>query len=378
MTQNAPTRLAQLRQASLSMLDGLSPAEQRAQPHPELSPMLWHVGHVFFMETYWLAERVFGDSRVTGPWRDLYFPEICAKDKRSARLPGAESLRAWATQLSAQNDAYWREAADYDHPLLQDGYLAAFLRQHYAQHLETMRLARVQLALADGSPARPCGIAAAAPDSSMVTIAPGMISIGTNDITAYDNEQPVFAAHLDGFDIAPRCVSNAQWLGFMQAGGYTQPEFWDPAGWAWRVVHAIDHPQHWRATADEDWDIAADINTDIARAPVHGISWYEARAFARYADARLPREVEWEAAQRHGALADSEQVWQWCDDAFYPYPGFTAFPYDAYSRPWFDGAHFTARGASVHTEIDVRRPGFRNFYPPSHRHVFAGLRLART
>lgn len=377
MTPNASTRIAQLRTTSLSMLDGLSAVEQRAQPHPELSPLLWHVGHVFFMETYWLAERIFGDARVTDAWRDLYVPEICAKDERSARLPDADALSVWAAEVSAQNDAYWRAAAHHDHPLLRDGYLAAFLRQHYAQHLETMRLARAQLALAEGSPAHPSGIAAAAPDTPMRTVGPCSIALGTDDIAAYDNEKPVFTANLNAFSIAPQCVTNAQWLGFIQAGGYKRPEFWDDAGWTWRGAHAIEHPQHWRITAGGDWHIPADIDTDIANAPVHGIGWYEARAFARYADARLPREIEWEAAQRQGALADSDRVWQWCDDAFYPYPGFNAFPYDGYSRPWFDGAHFIARGASVHTEVDVRRPGFRNFYPPGHRHVFAGLRLAQ-
>ena len=78
-----------------------------------------------------------------------------------------------------------------------------------------------------------------------------------------------------------------------------------------------------------------------------------------------------------GQFNDVEQVWEWCDDAFAAYPGFSPFPYDEYSLPWFDGAHFVARGASRHTEADVIRPGFRNFYPPTHRHVFAGLRLAR-
>lgn len=371
------SRLAQLRGTSLAMLDGLSPAEQRAQSHPELSPMLWHVGHVFFMETYWLAERVFGDRSVTDAWRDLYFPEICAKDERSARLPDAESLRNWATQVSARNHAHWQAASERDHPLLAEGYLAAFLRQHYAQHLETMRLARAQLFRARSPNPRPSGVAPTAPDTPMVTVGPCAVTIGTSDIAAYDNEQPLFTAHVDAFDIAPRCVSNAQWLGFMQAGGYARRQLWDDAGWVWRNAEDIMHPQRWRAAGRDDWDIPADIDGDIANAPVHGIGWYEARAFARYAGARLPREVEWEAARRHDALADSEQIWQWCDDAFYPYPGFTAFPYDGYSRPWFDGAHFIARGASIHTEVDVRRPGFRNFYPPTHRHVFAGLRLAR-
>ncbi|MES1927880.1 hypothetical protein SADO_01455 [Salinisphaera dokdonensis CL-ES53] len=359
------------------MLDGLSAAEQRAQSHPELSPMLWHVGHVFFMETYWLAERVFGDRSVTDDWRELYVPEVCAKDERSGLLPDAASLRAWAAEISAANDMYWRRAAEIDHPLLEDGYLAAFLRQHYAQHLETMRLARAQLLLARTESTTPSGIVAASPDTPMATVDAGMVAIGTDDIAAYDNEQPSFSTHLDAFGIAPHCVTNAQWLGFIQAGGYRKREFWDQDGWAWRVAESVEHPQHWRRAGD-GWDIPADLDNDVANAPVHGIGWYEARAYARYADARLPREIEWEAARRQGVLLDCEQVWEWCDEAFYPYPGFKAFPYDGYSRTWFDGAHFVARGASIHTEIDVRRPGFRNFYPPTHRHVFAGLRLART
>lgn len=357
------------------MLDGLSPAAQRAQSHAELSPMLWHVGHVFFMETYWLAERVFGDRTITDAWRDLYVPEVCAKDERSRRLPDADTLRAWARHVSTRNDACWRAAADHDHPLLENGYLAAFLRQHYAQHLETMRLARTQLALTHAPPAVPSAIEPAAPDTRLYRVEACTVAIGSEDIAAYDNEQPAFSVDLGAFEIAPRCVTNAQWLGFMQAGGYARPALWDGPGWAWRAAEQVTHPQHWRAIG-ADWAIPRDVDTQLADAPVHGIGWYEARAFARYAGLRLPREIEWETARRRDVLADPQQVWQWCDDAFHPYPGFRAFPYDGYSRPWFDGDHFVARGASVHTEIDVRRPGFRNFYPPTHRHVFAGLRLA--
>ncbi|MBS63906.1 SUMF1/EgtB/PvdO family nonheme iron enzyme [Salinisphaera sp.] len=375
MTANPPTRIAQLRQASVAMLDGLSPAEQRCQSHPELSPMLWHVGHVLFMETYWLAERVFGDSSVTEAWRDLYVPEISAKDARSARLPDAADLRAWASALAEENDAYWQRANDVDHPLLTDDYLAAFVRQHYAQHLETMRLVRAQLALA-ADDVMPAAIEPAQPDGRFETIAAHSVDIGTPTIDAYDNEQPVFTAHPATFAIAPYCVTNDQWLGFIQAGGYECREWWDAAGWAWREQAQVQHPQHWQPLAD-GWAIAGDTTPDVGARPVHGIGWYEARAFARYAGARLPRELEWEAARRAGVLGDVEQVWEWCDDAFYPYPGFRAFPYDGYSMPWFDGAHFVARGASVHSEPEVCRPGFRNFYPPTHRHVHAGLRLAR-
>ncbi len=70
------------------------------------------------------------------------------------------------------------------------------------------------------------------------------------------------------------------------------------------------------------------------------------------------------------------QAWEWCANAFHPYRGFQPFPYDGYSLPWFDGRHFTLRGASPLTRTEIRRPSFRNFYQTHQRHLQAGLRLA--
>ena len=377
MTINPPTRLPQLRDSSRAMLDGFDAGQLRRQSHPELSPLLWHVGHVFFVETYWLAERVFGDTRTTDAWRDLYFPEMCAKEARSTRLPDPDALRAWSHDVSRTNDLYWQRATDRDHPLLAQGYLAAFIRQHYAQHLETMRLAAVQLRRRENPNPTANVIEPCAPAGTTHAVAAHRAEIGTEGIEAYDNEQPSFTTAVASFEVAAAPVSNAEWLGFMRAGGYDTPAFWDEAGWAWRQANRIDHPEHWQRVGAHDWHIPTDTAGPIGEQPVHGINWFEARAFARHARARLPHETEWEAAYRAGALDGCHQVWEWCDNAFCPYAGFRAFPYDGYSRPWFDGRHMVARGGSYHTEIEIRRPGFRNFYPPTHRHIFAGLRLAR-
>ncbi|WP_158590798.1 SUMF1/EgtB/PvdO family nonheme iron enzyme [Salinisphaera sp. LB1] len=375
MTAQPCSRLAALRRASQAMLEGRDEAMLRRQPHPELSPLLWHVGHVFFAENYWLAERIFGDRSITAPWCGLYFPEECAKHTRGARLPGPRAMREWTDQVAVVNDHYWQRAAESGHELLQHGYLQAFLRQHYAQHLETMRLAAAQLDLEAGRGTATLQSPAPA-RYRRVPVPAQRLRLGTPDVAAYDNEKPVHEREIAAFDIASRPVSNAEWLSFMQDGGYDRHELWDDDGWRWRCTVGIDHPQHWRA-ADDGWHIAGhDGREPIGDAPVHGIGWYEARAFARHAGARLPAEHEWEAAARTVPLDATGQVWEWCDSAFKPYPGFRAFPYDGYSKPWFDGHHYVTRGASVHTEADIRRPGFRNFYPPTHRHICAGLRLA--
>lgn len=161
----------------------------------------------------------------------------------------------------------------------------------------------------------------------------------------------------------------------MRNGDYDTPTFRDDDGWAWCRRHRIHHPQHWQPRGD-NWHVPSDTAEPFARRAVHGINWFEARAFARYAGARLVHETEWETACRAGILEGAQHVWEWCDNAFYPCPDFRAYPYDSYSNTWFDGYHRVTRSASRYTEPDVRRPGFRNFYPPSHRHIFAGLRLA--
>jgi iron(II)-dependent oxidoreductase len=127
---------------------------------------------------------------------------------------------------------------------------------------------------------------------------------------------------------------------------------------------------------------AYDLPGDAA---VSGISYYEAQAYVQwlkqtrpdsFADVRLPHEYEWEIARRLQLLEDCGQAWEWCSNTFHPYPGFQAFPYDRYSKAWFDGNHFTLRGGSLQTRPAIKRPAFRNFYNADKRHIFAGLRLA--
>ena len=108
---------------------------------------------------------------------------------------------------------------------------------------------------------------------------------------------------------------------------------------------------------------------------MYGISFHEAQAFSHWARARLPHEHEWEAAVKSEQLHNTGQVWEWCANTFHPYQGFSAFPYDEYSKPWFDDNHYVLRGASRHTRPEIRRASFRNFFNPDKRHIFAGLRL---
>lgn len=373
----AADRLQQLRQACRDALDGWDDTACRAQHHPELSPLSWHLGHVFFVETYWLQEVVLGSDETTAAWHTLYFPEHCPKGQRVARLPARDALLDWTRELAAANDEVWPRAERSGHRLMENNYLRRFLIQHYAQHLETMQLVRRQARLrdsADGAarlrtPASPLATPA-------VEVAAGERTLGGDAAeAAYDNELPAHRRRIGACRLAAHPVTNAQWLAFMTIGGYHRRELWTGAGLAWLAAAGARAPEHWRPHPDGGWYSADPEEPLEPDAPVHGICAHEADAFARWVAARLPHEHEWEAAAREGLLGDGD-VWEWCGNALYPYPGFTAFPYEGYSLPWLDGRHRVLRGASRLTAAEIRRPSFRNFYPEGHRHVLAGLRLA--
>jgi iron(II)-dependent oxidoreductase len=113
------------------------------------------------------------------------------------------------------------------------------------------------------------------------------------------------------------------------------------------------------------------------------VSWFEADAFARAHDARLPSEAEWEKAATWNQtavtrpLAQVGRVWEWTAGTFAGYPGFVPYPYREYSEVFFGDAYRVLRGGSWATSPRVKTVTFRNWDLPQRRQIFAGLRLAR-
>ncbi len=353
----------------------------RSQYHPDLSPLGWHLGHCVFTECLWLHERIRGDDSVTAPIADFYTPPNTPKPERGRLLPAQGALLTWARELQSFNLHYLRNLRpEWErHPLLQDDYVLHFLIQHNSQHYETMVMVLTQKALAEHnlegrSPQR---VQAASLRRARVDIPAGYYRIGGKRPVACDNETPPQRADLGPYSISRYPVSNAEYLAFIEDDGYRRQALWEHDGWAWREQRAVQHPDHWCRSDDGNWYATGMRGTYqlAGDQPVSGVSHYEARAFARWAQARLPHEYQWEVACRIGALEQTGRVWEWCGNTFHPYEGFQPFPYNEYSQPWFDGRHYSLRGGSLHTRPAIKRASFRNFYQADKRHIFAGLRL---
>ena len=355
-------------EAAIACVLQLPPDTIHAQLHPELSPAAWHLGHMGAVENFWVQEQVAGQP-LTQADKALWFPELTPKRERAARLPALAEIIARIRADHAHNRALLR--AGGAHPLLAENYLPHFLLQHHAQHVETLQQIRLQHWRQSVSNLTGPIIEPHAPARQFIEVPPVAFEAGNAGVEAFDNECPRHRVALAPYAIAVHAVTNGEYLEFMQAGGYRERRYWSDAGWAWRQDARVDAPCYWRAT-QQGFCGPEGVTDDSA---IVGISYHEAEAFAHYAGARLPHEHEWEYAASNGLIVCG-RAWEWCANAFYPYPGFKPFPYVGYSQPWFDGAHQTLRGASSFTPACLRRATFRNFYPRAHRHVLAGVRLA--
>ena len=379
-----PELLSELRMAQdlvSALAEDIDDATFRQQYHPDLSPLGWHLGHCTFIECYWLQEVIQGDDRFTAPVADLYTPPRTPKPERGKRLPPYAALIEWVRTLQSLNiDGLSNPPPSVrNHPLMKDDRLVHFLIQHYSLHYETMLMVLTRRALLNDTgefrvhtPLTPRPVK---PDSC--DIPAGHYKVGGQAPTACDNALPVQLASLGPCSISRQPVSNGEYLAFMDDAGYENRALWSDAGWQWRQQAGANSPEHWRRNGKDQWygignrGPYALTGDDV----LHGVSWYEAQAVAKWANARLPHEHQWEVACRLHQLEQTGRAWEWCDNAFYPYEGFKPFPYDEYSTPWFDNNHYTLRGGSLHTRPAIRRASFRNFYSPDKRHVFAGLRL---
>jgi ergothioneine biosynthesis protein EgtB len=219
---------------------------------------------------------------------------------------------------------------------------------------------------------------------------------------AFDNEGPPHRVLMDAFELASRPVTNGEFLAFIDDGGYARADLWLSDGWNTVCEQGWKAPLYWE-WRDEAWHTftLAGMQPVAAAEPVTHVSYYEADAYARWADARLPTEAEWETAARETAIAGNflemqryhptaaagdagalrqlfGDVWEWTQSAYAAYPGFrpAAGAIGEYNGKFMCN-QFVLRGGSCATPASHIRASYRNFFPPAARWQFSGVRLAR-
>jgi ergothioneine biosynthesis protein EgtB len=407
----ARRRFEAIRRESEALAARLTPEDQSIQSMPDVSPTKWHLAHTtWFFETFILTRfdptyRVFDPAfhylfnsyyeaegpRHPRPQRGVLSRPSCADVAAYRDHVGA----ATAQLIEGAAPEIWSEIA----PLLELGLY------HEQQHQELIlmdikHVFSLNPLLPAYQPPRRRASGTAAP-LSWVEFPGGLVNIGHGDADfAFDNETPRHRAWLEPFRLASRPVTCGEFAEFIAAGGYAQPDFWLSEGWATVQQQGWTAPLYWRE-AEEGWRVftlSGEKRFDPAEPVVHA-SFYEADAYAKWAGKRLPTETEWEVAAEgaplSGNLGDSRHyhptadgggeglrqligdVWEWTASPYTPYPRVRA-PAGAIGEynGKFMSNQMVLRGGAAITPADHIRTTYRNFFPPSARWAFSGLRLA--
>ena len=421
------TQYRKVRGASIAMCKPLQPEEFRIQPAEDVSPPWWNLGH-----TSWFFVRniiqPFGGNTLP---EDEVFDYVLNSYYVSLGPRLNRFKRGLITRPTTEKIFRYREVVDERVEKLiqeveEDG-LEKFdflltLGMHHEQQHQELFYTEIKYILAETpvrlrEPYQECrpqpGEGGGAGASELVPFQGGLFEFGNIEGGwCWDNELALHKYHLEDFALGNRLVTNAEYLEFIEDGGYQKTLLWLSNGWDRAQEERWQAPLYWEKIDGEwwMWTLGGMVKVN-AHEPVCHVSFYEADAFARWKSqayqewkgGRLPTEREWEHGARvtklntsdsnllgtgrlHPSIASGQatlvqmvgDVWEWTASYYEPYPGFKPFSGDLeeYNGKFMDNQR-VLRGGSCVTEEDHMRISYRNFWSPVTRFQFSGIRLAK-
>jgi len=405
---------AQVRKQSEALCEPLTVEDHMVQAMPDASPPKWHLAHTtWFFEAFVLSSYVPGYEPFDPAFNYLFNSYY---DAKGARQPRPERGNLARPALSRIVD--WRQHVDEAVTGLLDSDPPApclkliELGLHHEQQHQELTLTDLKYNFSRNmlepaySPLIPWREPSESSPIDYLSFDGGLVELGHDGRGfAYDNEGPRHKVWLEPYAIADRPVTAGEYLEFIKDGAYSDPNLWMSDGWAWVRSQGARAPLYWNP--DEET-----VFTLGGRRPLHPdeivahVNWFEADAYATWAGARLPTELEWEHAfagadeqsqgfpsnfvesgSFHPGLAKPSpgrlthgfgDVWEWTASAYRPYPGYRR-PEGAvgeYNAKFMSG-QFVLRGGSVATPTSHFRATYRNFFYPNQRWQFQGIRTAR-
>ncbi|WP_442588021.1 ergothioneine biosynthesis protein EgtB [Pedobacter sp. AW31-3R] len=374
-----------VRKHSLLICSKLEKEDYVVQPVVDVSPPKWHLGHTtWFFETFILIPRAAGYEAFNENYNyvfNSYYENVGARvirtDRGNLSRPTVDEVFQYRSYVDEAMEKFLEaEVSAEVAELLELGL------NHEQQHQELLwydikYILGHNPLFPEYAPITIEGEIGNTTPESWISIMAGVYEVGHDGAGFhFDNELGRHQTYIQDFSISTNLVTNAEYMEFIAAGGYTDFNLWHAEAWDWISANTVKAPLYWYAISGE-WQRYSLSGLEIIRPeePVIHISYYEAAAFAQWKGMRLPTEFEWEVASPKFSWG---KLWEWTESAYLPYPGFSkaAGALGEYNGKFMVNQK-VLRGASVATPANHSRPTYRNFFHPNLRWMFSGIRLAK-
>jgi len=353
------------------------------QPVNFVSPPKWHLAHsTWFFEQFVLKEhlpdyKVFNDdfSFLFNSYYNTVGKRVFRADRGNITRPGVQEVFEYRAYVDMHMQILLQLKSEELKELLELGL-------HHEQQHQELLLTDIKYILGN-NPIFPVYNEDldwendTNSETGFAKIEEGIYEIGHNsEEFSFDNEHGYHKVYLHEFEISRALVTNAEYLEFINAGGYKNFKYWLDEGWSLVTENKIEAPLYWHKI-DGEWHYYSvkglqEVNPE---AVVTHVSFYEASAFAEWKKMRLPTEFEWEIASDK---FDWGKRWEWTNSAYLPYPNFKK-PEGAIGE--YNGKfmvnQMVLRGSSCATSPNHSRKTYRNFFHADERWQFNSIRLAK-
>lgn len=355
------------------------------QPAMDVSPPKWHLGHTtWFFEEFILRRHkpgynVFNEdyAYVFNSYYETLGERVVRSDRGNLSRPGVAKVYDYRHYVTHELSEFLSNTTISK--AIEEVLLIGI--HHEKQHQELL-MTDIKYILGN-NPLTPkynntfLGHEVEDHPQQWIAIEQGVYEIGhAGDAFCYDNELGRHNVFAHDFEISNKLVTNGEFMEFMDAGGYTNFNYWHADGWEWVQQEKITQPMYWHQIKGRwhHYTLRGLLEID-KNAPLCHISYFEAFAYAQWKKCRLPTEFEWEIAQ---SQFNWGKRWEWTESAYLPYPGYTKAPgaIGEYNGKFMVNQK-VLRGASVVTAPNHSRPTYRNFFQANLRWQFTGIRLAK-
>ncbi len=280
-----------LRRQSELLCAPLTPEDMMVQSCAEASPAKWHLAHTtWFFETFILREldpayRAFHPDFL---WLfNSYYNSVSEQPEKKLRAsfsrPPLKDILAYRQHVDAAMHQ-WLKASPPEEVERR-----AILGIHHEQQHQELLLTDIKHALWS-NPLRPAylelpfeGLDEEAGVMRWHEYPGGVAEIGhAGDSFCFDNELPRHRVYLEPFALASRLVTCAEYLAFIEDGGYRRPELWLSEGWQTVQAEGWKAPLYWHQDkASGEWHVFTMRGEvplkDLAATPVCHVSYFRIR-----------------------------------------------------------------------------------------------------